>query len=112
MESWLHLKKREMFSSLSPQSGEGASSRHRGITEGALADLTDVLGSRYFSSKQGSGSSSGSISSEDPEVAAVVDWAVGTAKSDPDQHCRVMKFEIVSLAIEGFGMLENSDFDS
>ena len=71
--------------------------------ESALATLTDVLGTRLRSERF-----TDLADPEDGEIAEVVDWAVMTCKGDPDRDCRAMKYEIASLAIEGFGLLEET----
>lgn len=87
-ESWLFLKKRRKET---PSQGLGPVE--------FLGDVTGQL-------DRSRGQTSAVEKDEYVLVAAIVDWAVLSSKTDSDETCRAMKLEIIRFAIEAFGLLE------
>ena len=78
-----------------------------------MATLTDVMGVVSHGVGGGGRSMSGGASvngpldvEEDTLVGVVVDWIVGNVKNEADEHHRTLKYDLIRLGIEGFGMLE------
>ena len=78
-----------------------------------MATLTDVMGVVSHGLGGGGRSSSGGSTlggpmdvEEDTLVGVVVDWIVGSVKNEADEHHRTLKYDLIRLVIEGFGMLE------
>jgi hypothetical protein len=97
-ESWLILKKRKKES---PSSGQVSR------VYGVLESLNDVTGQLNRVGPEGDSDLIGR--EEYTIVSTIVDWAVVTSKEDADEICRTFKLEIIRIAIEGFGLLEDEN---
>ena len=100
-ESWLQMKQRRQAY---PPSSSSLCNNH---SQDVLGTLSDVTGMNNREALKGDVSMS--EREEYSVVAMIVDWAIATSKLDADETCRVLKMEIVRVAIECFGLLEGED---
>lgn len=101
-ESWLQMKQRRQ--AYPPSFSSSLGNSHPQDVLGSLSDVTGMNNREALK-----GDVSMSEREEYSVVAMIVDWAIATSKIDADETCRVLKMEIVRVAIECFGLLEGEE---
>lgn len=108
LRSWRDLRHRIQSHNHAASVGSVEQGEYSMLTnDGILDRLSDVFGQKNYSVHsrvlEGAGVHSSVASSEDDSfVVSLVDWAVMTLKTEPDDVCRAFLYLIIQEAIDAF----------